>query len=110
MLVIGGRNPGLGDGWPDAKDTWQKGMYIFDMTALSWTLNYDASAPSYEAPSVIKQHYTDGYVLTLSCVEIEDANCISHSGSKVDWSSPAVSALFGMLCSLPQDASIRPLY
>lgn len=56
MIVIGGGEPTAALG---AKpDPWTRGLGIFDITELSWSNSYNASAQPYEQPSIIKQFYS----------------------------------------------------
>ena len=63
MLVIGGINPthNSSDGsyWDGGADPWAHGLGLFDMSALSWTTSYNASAKDYEQPAMVKQYYAD---------------------------------------------------
>lgn len=55
MVVIGGADPDIELG--TSPDPWTHGIGIFDMTELSWSNSFNASAEPYEQPSVIKQFY-----------------------------------------------------
>jgi hypothetical protein len=64
MLVIGGRDPSHnssedGSFWPNDADPWTHGLGIFDMSTLKWTNTYNANAPNYEQPSMVKQYYAN---------------------------------------------------
>jgi len=63
MLVIGGIDPthneSDGSFWEGGADPWTHGLGLFDMSALSWTTSYNASAKDYEQPAMVKQYYAD---------------------------------------------------
>ncbi|KAI9698038.1 MAG: hypothetical protein M1836_004391 [Candelina mexicana] len=66
MVSIGGRvvnatnsdviNAG-NSGEPSLPDSWQQGLGIFDLTTMEWKDRYDAGAPSYVTPNVVKAYY-----------------------------------------------------
>lgn len=53
MIVVGGDSG-------RAKDTFPKGLGVFDMTDLTWKDSYDAGAAEYDSPQVIKSWYDEG--------------------------------------------------
>jgi hypothetical protein len=53
------RNNKKHDGWSE-KDPFPRGIGIFDMTAMEWKDEYDASAEEYEPNERIRSWYTDG--------------------------------------------------
>jgi hypothetical protein len=57
-------------------DEWTSGMKIFDMTELTWSDNYDASAKAYERPTIVNDYYD------------------SNSGYPASWGDPALEAIF----------------
>lgn len=56
MIVIGGGEPTAALG--AKKDPWTHGLGIFDITELSWSNSYNASAEPYEQPSIVQQFYS----------------------------------------------------
>jgi hypothetical protein len=45
---------------PTTADPWTYGLGILDMTELRWTDSYDADAPAYDSPTVVKEWYEAG--------------------------------------------------
>ena len=39
---------------------WQQDLGVFEMTTLLWRDHYDADAPDYTSPDVVKKWYVDG--------------------------------------------------
>ncbi|KAL8393536.1 hypothetical protein RB599_005842 [Gaeumannomyces hyphopodioides] len=61
MIAIGGVA-----GTPTAaywlqKDVWLNGLKVFDLTSLRWGDEYNADAPPYEAPDMVKDWYAKEY-------------------------------------------------
>ena len=54
MVVVGGQNPNVPGLVPDI---WPQGLGIFDLSAMEWKSQYDASAPAYVTPDVVKTWY-----------------------------------------------------
>jgi hypothetical protein len=54
MVVVGGLNPNAFNLVPDI---WPQGLGIFDLSAMEWKSQYDASAPAYVTPDVVKSWY-----------------------------------------------------
>jgi hypothetical protein len=100
MLSVGGNN----DTW-GRPDPFPQGLGVFDMTALTWGTNYDANAPAYDAPNVIKQAYASPFEVQWSSSEVRDlfmkvSNTTqppggSSSGDKNQASSTPVGAIVG---------------
>lgn len=61
-------------GTPDTTNT--QGIGIFDMSALNWTEEYDATAKPYRRPNIIEKFYKD-----------------SADGMPAKWTDPALKAL-----------------
>ena len=64
MISIGGHT---GDNKRDhlgrvdvTPDPWPNGIGIFDMTNLSWGIQYNAEAPPYATPQLIRDWYNQG--------------------------------------------------
>lgn len=76
VLVVGGQNNNNNTYRWSNPDPWKQGLGIFDLTAMEWSDGYDADAPAYESPQVVKDWY-DG-----------------ESYAEPDWSSDTVKALF----------------
>ena len=69
MIMIGGSDPstclgflGDGDAHNSLPDPWTHAIGVFDMTALKFKDSYQAGAPAYETPDIIKKHYSIRYV------------------------------------------------
>lgn len=67
MLSIGGLNPGKpsfnnpqNDNALNDTDPFAQGVKVFDMTEVKWTNQWNASIPSYDLPTAVKNHYTSG--------------------------------------------------
>ncbi|CAG9989378.1 unnamed protein product [Clonostachys byssicola] len=73
MIAVGG---GLSAKMYDQEDPWPNAINVFDMNTLQWKDKYDADAPDYDSPEVIKNWYNRGGLKT------------------VNWSSNEVKALF----------------
>jgi hypothetical protein len=73
MIAVGG---GLSAKMYDQEDPWPNAINVFDMNTLQWKDKYDADAPDYDSPEVIKNWYNKGGLKT------------------VNWSSDEVKALF----------------
>ena len=74
MIVIGGAEPTAALG--ATPDPWTHGLGIFDMTELSWSNSYNASAQPYEQPSIVKQFYA------------------TNSPQPSSWNDPTLAAIF----------------
>lgn len=60
MISVGGL-----DSWSDpwgGNDPWAQGLGILDLPSLSWSDHYDAEAPAYDSPDIVKSWYSNGYV------------------------------------------------
>ena len=54
MLSIGGKE--ISANWA-SPDSFPQGLGIFDMTALTWSKEYDADMDDYESPGVVRDWY-----------------------------------------------------
>ncbi|KAF4838026.1 Kelch repeat-containing protein [Colletotrichum tropicale] len=76
MLSIGGTSSrNFTTAWTE-KDTWNRGLGVFDMTQMSWVNRYNNSAEPYVSPQVVKQWYSEG------------------GQSNISWSSDSLKSLF----------------
>ncbi|KAK8101956.1 hypothetical protein PG999_012330 [Apiospora kogelbergensis] len=77
MIVVGGANEDLPyfNKFRDP-DPWANGINVLDLTDLAWKSQYDAAAPAYEPPAVVKDWYNAG------------------NQDKVAWQSETVMKLF----------------
>jgi hypothetical protein len=58
MAIIGGVDPAtLQSETGRWKDPWTNGINIFDVSSLSWSSSYDASAKDYEPAEALKRRY-----------------------------------------------------
>jgi hypothetical protein len=57
MLSIGGTDPNDANVGQLTKDPMAQGLQIFDLTRMAWTSGYDANAPPYQSPQVVKDWY-----------------------------------------------------
>ncbi|KAN0078795.1 hypothetical protein V8E54_005308 [Elaphomyces granulatus] len=73
--IIGGTKEG---GFGSRSDPWTNGLGIFDMTTLSWTNAYDATAPAYERPGLVSQFYAN------------------NSRYPTEWGDPELKSIFEM--------------
>ena len=56
MVVVGGSQV-IAD-YTTTPDPWTMGLGIFDLTEMVWSSQYDAQAPAYVTPQVVKQYYS----------------------------------------------------
>ncbi|KAK8003967.1 carbohydrate esterase family 5 protein [Apiospora arundinis] len=96
MIVVGGANQDLPyfNKFRDP-DPWANGINVLDLTDLAWKSQYDAGAPPYEPPAMVRDWYNAG------------------NQDKVSWQSDAVMKLFksdksGNSTSSAIDNSRRP--
>ena len=68
LLSLGGLDPSASTIRVSASlpDPFARGIGVFDMVDLKWKSNYDANAPPYTQPDVIKAWYRQKYVLSTS--------------------------------------------
>lgn len=61
MIVVGGV-PKTSDPWTTkpAADPLTQGIGILDLSLLSWSDQYNATAPAYDSPALVKKFYGDG--------------------------------------------------
>ena len=61
LITVGGIDPALKeiDAVSDKKtrDVFPFGVGVFDMTDMKWKDRYDADAPAYKSPKVVREHY-----------------------------------------------------
>lgn len=60
MIAVGGLPSRIDDAFGN-KDPWANGLKVFDMTSLSWGDSYDAAAPVYQPPEVVRKWYAESY-------------------------------------------------
>jgi hypothetical protein len=72
MVVVGGKQPWLSDS-NQVPDIWTQGIGIFDLSAMEWKDQYDAAAPPYVTPDVVKAWYNEHgqYPATWSNATVE---------------------------------------
>jgi hypothetical protein len=63
MISVGGL--GSARDWYTA-DEWQQGIGDLDLTAMTWSSSYNATALSYQSPQIVQAWYAAGYVCTHS--------------------------------------------
>ena len=61
MISIGGADTAAADrvGY-DRADDWSHGLGILDLTAMRWSNVYNAYAPAYDSPEIVKEWYNAG--------------------------------------------------
>jgi hypothetical protein len=63
-IFIGGIDPDQdhksAQNWRASMDEWAQGIAVFDMNKLELKDNYDADAPPYAAPDLVKATYENG--------------------------------------------------
>lgn len=59
MVTVGGA--GVFGGWT-VKDSYPKGLGIFDLTELKWKDEFTPDAPAYKTPGLVQKWYDQGYV------------------------------------------------
>jgi hypothetical protein len=61
LLTIGGIDPGVQEffsvAYANATDPFTQGLGIFDLTEMKWAQRYDANAPTYQSPGVVRDYY-----------------------------------------------------
>ncbi|KAL8375649.1 hypothetical protein RB595_006977 [Gaeumannomyces hyphopodioides] len=60
MIAVGGLPSRVQDGF-GSRDPWANGLKVFDMTSLTWGDSYNAGAPAYEAPEMVRKWYSESY-------------------------------------------------
>jgi hypothetical protein len=59
MISIGGVDMTNGKQW-DVIDDRPNGIGVMDLTTMTWSNTFDASAPEYDSPKVVKDWYAQG--------------------------------------------------
>ena len=68
MISIGGTNLAAQAQQYNRADDWSHGLGILDLTAMRWSNVYNAYAPGYDSPEVVKEWYNTGLVFVrFSC-------------------------------------------
>ncbi|GAW24627.1 hypothetical protein ANO14919_142180 [Xylariales sp. No.14919] len=90
---------------PTTADPWTYGIGILDMTELKWTDSYDAEAPDYDSPAVVKDWYDAGNLenMVWDSKEIEaifmreptPAPTATHAPSALGVTSQSTGAIVG---------------
>lgn len=90
MISIGGNDYPM---WGEA-DELERGIGIFNLTSLEWQTNYVADQ-EYDSPDIVKEWYSNGYVLRYGYRRICDAMLTQCSGLEdVVWENNDVKAFF----------------
>ncbi|KAL8311290.1 hypothetical protein RB597_002070 [Gaeumannomyces tritici] len=72
MIALGGRasTPQTVPHWLQ-KDPWINGLKVLDLTSLRWGDEYNADAPPYEVPDMVKEWYAKEYKQRLGLDQME---------------------------------------
>ncbi|KAL8405168.1 hypothetical protein RB594_009895 [Gaeumannomyces avenae] len=60
MIAVGGLPSRAQDPF-GSRDPWANGLKVLDMTSLTWGDSYNADAPAYEAPEMVRKWYSESY-------------------------------------------------
>ncbi|TGJ82613.1 hypothetical protein E0Z10_g6154 [Xylaria hypoxylon] len=88
---------------PTTADPWTYGIGILDMTELKWTDSYNADAPDYDSPAIVKDWYDAGNLQDVhwDSEEIEDifmrepTPTATHAPSTLGVGSPSTRVIVG---------------